>query len=341
MTAEALLRRVAGLNTYKASAKRGGRRAPHKPLLLLFALGRVLRGGDRLIPFAEVERHVGGLMRSFGAPRSAVRPQYPFRWLLTDGLWDIPRFGDLLLTESGDLHVSQLRKLGVEGGLPQDVYALLRNDPRLALRAAWTVLRDHFPESVHRDIFEAAGIPEALDATEAGTAWESEAEDGFEDPKVRERESGEPTFYSSVTWRRRRDPLFRRRVLEAYEERCAVCDLDIRLGERLLGLEAAHIQWHSHEGPDHVTNGLALCLLHHKALDRGAMGLEERKGTGFKVLISRQVRGERTERLVDFRGRPIRSPRTPHMAPAPSFVAWHRSEVFRSPRTSDGTDGTR
>ena len=59
---------------------------------------------------------------------------------------------------------------------------------------------------------------------------------------------------------------------------------------RLLGLEAAHIRWHSHDGRDVVPNGLALCSVHHKALDLGAMGLEG-KGGGFRVLVSGRVRG--------------------------------------------------
>ncbi|WP_419163493.1 HNH endonuclease [Candidatus Palauibacter sp.] len=78
-------------------------------------------------------------------------------------------------------------------------------------------------------------------------------------------------------------------------------------------MEAAHIQWHSHEGPDEVANGLALCLLHHKALDRGALGL-----------------GETTGSLVDFSGQRIRRPRTRTLQPAPEYVDWHRKEVFRS-----------
>ncbi|WP_419164023.1 hypothetical protein [Candidatus Palauibacter sp.] len=143
----------------------------------------------------------------------------PFRWLLTDELWEIPRFPELSTNASGDLW-----------------------------RAVDEILREHFPESLHREIREAADIPGD------GPAWDAEVPTA--EPAVRERESGRPTFYSSLTRRRRRDPLFRRKVLDEYGERCSVCDLDIRLGERLLGVEAAHIQWHSHEGPDEVANGL-------------------------------------------------------------------------------------
>lgn len=322
MTPGEFLRHLAQLNTHK----RQGRRAPHKPLLLLFALGRVLRHRDRLVEYAEVHRRVGDLMRRFGPPRSAVRPQYPFRWLLSDGLWEIPRYAELSKTASGDLYVWQLRDLGVEGGFPERVHDLLRADLGLAWRAVEEILHEHFPESLHREIREVAGI--------RGERMARETEDVSAAPTLRERETGPPNFYSYLARRRRRDPFFRRRVLEEYLERCAVCDLDIRLGEQLLGVEAAHIQWHSHAGPDEVANGLALCLLHHEALDRGALGLEQRKGTGFNVLVSNEVRESRggaAGSLIEFSGHRIRSPHTPSRAPAPLFVDWHSSEVFRSP----------
>ena len=58
-------------------------------------------------------------------------------------------------------------------------------------------------------------------------------------------------------------------MLRAYERRCAVCELDVRIDGQSIGLEAAHIKWHSHKGPAQVRNGLALCVLHHKFFDSG------------------------------------------------------------------------
>lgn len=312
---------LAQLNTHR----RRGRRAPHKPLLLLFALGRVLRDRDRLVPYEEVDRRVGALMRRFGSPKSAIRPHYPFRWLLSDGLWEIPRYAELSKNASGDLSVRQLRDLGVEGGFPERIHHLLRANPGLAWQAAEEVLHEHFPESLHREVREAAGI--------RGERMAHEEEDASAAPTLREREI-DPSFYSYLARRRRRDPLFRTRVLDEYEGRCAVCDLNIRLGVQPLGLEAAHIQWHSHAGPDEVANGLALCPLHHEAFDRGALGLEERKGTGFNVLVSRDVvesRGEAAGSLIEFFGQRIRPPRTKSAAPDRLYVDWHSREVFRSP----------
>jgi predicted restriction endonuclease len=49
----------------------------------------------------------------------------------------------------------------------------------------------------------------------------------------------------------------------------AVCGFDVRLGNILIAIEAAHIKWHQAGGPDEERNGLALCSLHHKLFDRG------------------------------------------------------------------------
>jgi putative restriction endonuclease len=55
---------------------------------------------------------------------------------------------------------------------------------------------------------------------------------------------------------------FRRRVVDAYRERCALC----RLRHRSL-LDAAHITADSDDGDPIVSNGMALCKLHHAAFD--------------------------------------------------------------------------
>lgn len=62
---------------------------------------------------------------------------------------------------------------------------------------------------------------------------------------------------------------FRTRVLRAYRESCSVC----RLAHSEL-LDAAHILSDVHpRGEPHVSNGLALCKLHHAAFDRNILGI--------------------------------------------------------------------
>ena len=307
MTPQQFLERLA---TVRIDRSHGGR-APHKPLMLLLALGRVRLGPkSRLIPYETADSRFKELWQEFGRPGKQPRAYYPFGRLRNDDrLWEIPEETQLSTGRAADLRVSQAKRFGITGGFRQDVHDLLRRHPELVSRAAHQILSEHFPSSIHQDILEAVRIaprPPSLGLDESMPR---------KGRKVRE--------YTP------RDPRFRKDVLEAYDERCAVCEYDIRFGHRLLGLEAAHIRWHSHDGGDVVPNGLALCSVHHKALDYGALGLDRKPG-GFHVLISSKVRGgsPATKRLLGFRGKAIRPPVSSTDAPDPRFVDWHRTEVF-------------
>lgn len=74
---------------------------------------------------------------------------------------------------------------------------------------------------------------------------------------VRRREYAE-----RIVRQRLHQPIFRRQVLAAYRTQCALCRL--RRGELL---DAAHIKEDSEGGEPVVPNGIAMCVLHHKAFD--------------------------------------------------------------------------
>ncbi|HWB13815.1 MAG TPA: HNH endonuclease [Pirellulales bacterium] len=70
------------------------------------------------------------------------------------------------------------------------------------------------------------------------------------------------------TMRAFREAGFRPAVLQAYAYRCTVCRCALKL------VDAAHIVPVSFpESSDEVTNGLALCRLHHGAYDNGLLGI--------------------------------------------------------------------
>jgi putative restriction endonuclease len=76
-------------------------------------------------------------------------------------------------------------------------------------------------------------------------------------------------YLLTMTRRRLHQPVFASQVMVAYETRCAVCSLNYR---ELL--DAAHIIPDSQpKGDAVVTNGLALCKLHHTAYDRNILGI--------------------------------------------------------------------
>lgn len=88
-----------------------------------------------------------------------------------------------------------------------------------------------------------------------------------------------------------RDAGFRRRVLDAYEDRCAVSETQLAL------VEAAHILPVSVEGSnDSVSNGLALLPQYHRAFDAGLIYLTPR----YVMRVNeRRVEQLRRQRLVD------------------------------------------
>jgi putative restriction endonuclease len=67
---------------------------------------------------------------------------------------------------------------------------------------------------------------------------------------------------------RHHQPLFRSAVIYAYQRRCAVCRLPFA---ELL--DAAHIKADADGGAANVTNGLALCKIHHGAFDANILGI--------------------------------------------------------------------
>jgi putative restriction endonuclease len=292
-----ILARVGSLNLWK----RHGERAPHKPLLILLALGRLQRGEPRLAPFTEIEPRLNELLQEFGTPSTRPSAQYPFWRLQGDGLWEVEAPVDLAPRRSNtDPKVSELRRDGVRGGLPESVDRTLRVDPEFASRVARTVLDEHFPTSLHPDILTKVGL----------------------DVGVAERPA------ESYTARSRRDPGFAPSVLRAYEYRCAVCAYDGQVGKISVGIEAAHVKWFSHGGPDVVENGLSLCSLHHKAFDLGAIAISD----DHKVLVSRDFRGSGEWEARFLRvSAPLMGPQAGEPPVRAEFAAWHRKEVFREP----------
>jgi len=292
---EAIVGAMAGVRVWA----RGGQRAPHKPLLLLWMLARIQNGLPGRARFTEIHDPLRQALEDFGPPRKSHHPEFPFWHLRSDGLWVIDRGEELERATAGSRRrnnppKSLLLDLDPEAGFPPALERRLRSDPQLVNRIAHRLLDDHFPPSLHEDILDSIGMP-----------------------------------WIQHTAGRRRDPEFRHTILRIYEHRCAVCGWDGRLGSRDLALEAAHVRWHTAGGPDTEDNGLALCSLHHRAFDLGALGLAE----DLTLTISQHLHGSRNveEWLHRFAGRPMRRPQPGCPVPAPEHIRWHQREVFRGP----------
>jgi putative restriction endonuclease len=274
--------------------KRGDERAPHKPLLVLYALGRWTRGDRDEITFADVNNKLTELLKEFGPPRKSFHPEYPFWRLQSDGVWNVHSAAELTLRKGhADPLKSELLAHDARATFSDDVKACLTAEPKLAAEIALHLLERHFPESIYSDILSAVGL----------------------------------SLVSDTTVENKRDPQFRQKVLTAYEWKCAVCGFDVRIGTLSIALDAAHIRWHQYGGPANESNGLALCVLHHKIFDLGAFTLND-QGV---LLVSDQANGSAgfQESLLRHHGQKVRPPQRPEWKPASDYLGWHGREVFK------------
>jgi putative restriction endonuclease len=123
-----------------------------------------------------------------------------------------------------------------------------------------------------------------------------------------------------------RDRIFRRIVLRAYDSRCAITALKLINGRGRAEVEAAHIRPVEANGPDIVSNGLALSGTAHWMFDRGLISIMD----NHEILISRHVNDAAGVRaIINKTGRvlpPARAVDQPH----PHFLRWHRDNCFKA-----------
>lgn len=227
------------------------------------------------------------MLVEFGPSSNTYRPEEPFVRLMNDGIWQLDSPHDRR-NPSNKL----LLEHDVKGGFTSEVNSLLIEDSRLVTELAEIVLHDHFPETLHDDILRHVGLD---------------------------------LLYLSK--RRKRDPDFRNKILQAYEHRCAVCGFNVRLGNQLVGIEAAHIKWHQAGGPDIEENGIALCSMHHKLFDRGVFTITNSS----ELIVSESAHGsfDFEEWLMRYHGSRIKAPINPNYEY--SYTDWHVKEVFKGP----------
>jgi putative restriction endonuclease len=149
---------------------------------------------------------------------------------------------------------------------------------------------------------------------------------GFDEENVPYAFETERQRLLRLTSRVVRDRVFRRIVLRAYDERCAVTGLKLINGRGRAEVDAAHIRPVEHNGPDTVHNGIALSGTAHWMFDRGLVSLTD----DLEILVSRQVNDiGSVHAFINKSGRatpPSRCADRPH----PHFLRWHRENCFKS-----------
>jgi putative restriction endonuclease len=264
-----------------------------KPLLLLLVLSKIYKGEalTNEFRFAAIEKELAELIKDAGGRVTSPKPEQPFYHMTSSPLWSLT--SDLPLPENrrSTIPISVLRDISTVGSLNEEWFGVLRQDPEVCLRCVDVILNKWWSETLHSDIRGRLGLP-----------------DGY-----------------TRVMRRKRDPAFVEATLRNYRYRCAVCGFDLVLNRQVVGLDAAHIHWHAHGGPDSLENGLALCKLHHWALDKGLFTIVPDR---LKIEISPRVvaRCEVSQNaLTEFEATSLQ----PHgVSPGGSYLQWHRENRF-------------
>lgn len=159
-------------------------------------------------------------------------------------------------------------------------------------------------------------LPRVDDDVPVAGFGEEQAPFGFEQPRER---------VSILSSRIVRDRIFRRVVLRAYDERCAISGLKLINGGGRAEVAAAHIRPVEANGPDIISNGLALSGTAHWMFDRGLISLSD----DLEILISRQANDPDSVRaFINRSGRAI-TPKKALERPHPHFLKWHREHCFK------------
>jgi putative restriction endonuclease len=122
---ETLLARFDGIRQFA----RGGRRAPHKPLLLLYALARLKHDRQAEIRFNTTEAALQPLLRVYGPWGSGSHVSYPYGRLVNDGLWQLPDRADLFDAGS-NIREGVARERDAPAGFTPDVLATFESHTR-------------------------------------------------------------------------------------------------------------------------------------------------------------------------------------------------------------------
>lgn len=133
-------------------------------------------------------------------------------------------------------------------------------------------------------------------------------------------------YVARLVKQRVHQPMFRARVLNAYEKKCAVCTL--KYPELL---DAAHIiSDNDARGLPVVTNGMAMCKIHHAAYDQNFLGVSP----DYVVHINERLLADRDGPMLQFglqamNGKALELPRRRDDRPDRDYLA-ERFEQFAS-----------
>jgi len=224
-----------------------GARKRHRPLTLLWAIGRAARGKPRLRRWESTHRELGRLIEEFGLEDDRPIPESSVLWLHHHGLWDLPGHTDV--PAAGDRHAQQwMKEHQPDSGLLPWAYELVTDREDVRAQIVVRLLGAYFHGVDHNRLLARVGL------------------DAVSSPASRRE---------MIVERIIRDSLLSEQIKGAHDFHCQICGDRLPL-HRGFYAEGAHIRplGKPHNGPDEPGNLLCLCPNHHVLLDRGMIAIQ-------------------------------------------------------------------
>ncbi|MFE7973556.1 HNH endonuclease [Streptomyces shenzhenensis] len=271
------------LVTSVKASRSSGAPALYKPITLLWAMGRALRGEPRLLPWSATEEALADLLARHGVRGEKQRPDYPIASLHREGLWTLHDYAGDATTAHGD---GKVRRWFAEnqprGGLPEPVYDLFRHSALTRLAVIDELLGTFFDDLDPAPLLADVGL-EGVDVGSSPRPTESspeqwlltaaEYERGCRLVELREAQThGERV--SRTTHSPKRSQVARYVVLNRSEgrcenPRCTGQPADVTDRKQPI-LEVDHVVDLALGGRDHPSQMVALCPNCHAVKTRGS-----------------------------------------------------------------------
>ncbi|MBG0822481.1 HNH endonuclease [Planomonospora sp. ID91781] len=261
---EDLLQKIGSLRTATSPVTRAPKR--HQPLTLLWAIGRAVRGEERLTSWQTTSAELRALIEEFGLDDDRPNPEFPVLRLHHHGLWDLPGHTGAP-PASGQAAQQWMRTHRPDSGLQSWVHDLVTAQEDIRAQLVVRLLTAYFHGVDLNTLLARVGL--APD----GSATEPPADDSVLTPR-----GGSPTpgRREVITNRVARDSLLAEQIKRAHDHHCQICGTRLVLRQGFYA-EGAHIRplGRPHDGPDEPDNLLCLCPNHHVLFDRGMITVQD------------------------------------------------------------------
>jgi putative restriction endonuclease len=290
--------------------------APHKPILLLAVAELIERGEitqNRIYPSPGLIATFLKYWSYLGSENHHSQMYLPFYHLKGDKFWHLRTKAGLedILSSFKPKSLETLKKVVVYAYMDDELFLLMcdqnsRHTLINTLIDAWfSDKSDQLPKLFKVDAFQ---------------TWQNRLkESGGTIYRVEDLEDEQQNIV--------RDAAFRRVVVSIYEQRCALCRLQVIAPNGQGIVDGAHIRPFSEFHDDRIVNGLSLCKNHHWAFDRGWFGINE----NYQIEIDNNLHESEQSPpfLKQFDNSKILLPADSRNHPSRDALQWHYENTYQ------------